>query len=368
MKNKKTVYQGRESVLSCVLFLLTACCFLPSVATAWPRNERPGATFLLIPPGASAAGAGYAYTARIDPCLSNYYNAAGLAFIETPAITAEYLGYVPGLYYDMHTMYVAGSFPTGKNVWGFDATFLTLGTVEVRDSVGTYIGDYLAWRLAARVNYAMKVSDHCACGFGLKMVRQKYQRHWWWDRYSGSYYLTSGFDGGTTALTWAIDGNFLYRVLPYLDIGCVINNIGPDVQYVDDSGTWWWPVDGSAPLPYVFRLGVSCAVLRLDHVTGIFSVDYTKVFTSMFRNDCSFWGHAEYEFIKEPWKGVGMEWNIYDIITLRGGYFYDSEGVRSGFTYGAGLSYAGFALDIGIDEDIFDFKTENRRISLTCTF
>ncbi|MBN2620466.1 hypothetical protein JXB22_05175 [candidate division WOR-3 bacterium] len=77
--------------------------------------------------------------------MSNYYNGAGLAFIETSGITAEYLRYIPEFYYDMHTGYADESFPAGKNVWGFDATFLSLGTVEVRDSVGTYVGDYLAW-------------------------------------------------------------------------------------------------------------------------------------------------------------------------------------------------------------------------------
>jgi hypothetical protein len=310
----------------------------------------------------------YAYTARIDPCLSNYYNAAGLAFSEAPAITGEYLGYIPGFHYNMHSAYVAGSFPAGKNVWGFDGTFLSLGTTEVRDTIGTYIGEYLVWRCAVRVNYAVKITDNCACAFGLKTVRQKYQLDLWWEWPLLHGYGSPGIDPSTTALTWAIDGNFLYRVLPYLDIGCVIHNIGPDMYYIDDSGFGWWPSSGFAPLPYVFRLGMACALVQLDNVTGILSTDYTKVFTSMFRGDCSFWEHAKYEFVTEPWKGVGMEWTVYDIVTVRGGYFYDGEGKRSGYTYGAGVSYAGLTLDIGIDEDIFDFKTENRRISLTYKF
>jgi hypothetical protein len=360
---KNTIYY-----IFILLFLLSVYCLLPTISCAWPCDERPGATFLCIPPGARATGVAYAYTARIDPCLSNYYNAAGLVFTDTPAITAEYLGYLPGLYYDMHTLYVAGSFPMERTAWGFDVMFLSLGTTEVRDMIGTYIGDYLVWRLAVRVNYTMKVSDHCACGFGLNMIRQKYPPDWWWGWSGVEYYGSPGIDPGTTSLTWAIDGNFLYRVLPCMDVGCVIHNIGPDVHYIDDSGSWWWPSEGSAPLPYMFRLGISCDFLRLDNVTGMLLMDYTKVFTSMFQNEYSFWEHTEYEFLTEPWKGVGMEWTVYDIVTVRGGYFYDGEGKRSGYTYGAGVSYAGLTLDIGIDEDIFDFKTENRRISLTYKF
>jgi hypothetical protein len=128
MRNINTVYNGPTLVLSCVFFLLTACCFLPLVVHAWPReNVHLGATFLLIPAGARAAGCGYAYTARINPCLSNYYNAAGLAFCKRPGITAEHLGYLTGLYDDMHDIYLAGAFSKDASAWGFNGSFLNLG-------------------------------------------------------------------------------------------------------------------------------------------------------------------------------------------------------------------------------------------------
>ncbi|UCG91560.1 MAG: hypothetical protein JSV97_10835, partial [candidate division WOR-3 bacterium] len=43
--------------------------------------QRPGATFLLIPPGAQATAMAYAYTALADDASANYYNVAGSAFL-----------------------------------------------------------------------------------------------------------------------------------------------------------------------------------------------------------------------------------------------------------------------------------------------
>jgi|GEM_PF-892615 len=353
-------------VLISLILLFTVCCLLPAVVHAWPRNERPGATFLLIPPGARAAGSGYAYTARIDPCLCNYYNAAGLAFTDSPAITAEYLGYLTGLHPDMHLVYVAGCYQEENSALGIQGTYLALAPIEIRDEQGTYIGTRVPWRLAVNINYAKSISDKCAIGFGFKIISQRYSN----PGRDFNRYANFGIDASGTSLTWALDGNFLYRILPYLDIGCVIQNIGPDIGYTEDSDYWpgYDPLHVD-PLPYLFRAGFSFALLRLDYLICMVSADFTKLCLNMFRNDeYSFWQHVEYEFLNEPWKGIGLECAVYDIVTLRGGYFYDGEGRRSGFTYGAGLSYAGIALDIGIDEEIFDFSTKNRRISLTYKF
>ncbi|GAI51728.1 unnamed protein product, partial [marine sediment metagenome] len=46
----------------------------------------------------------------------------------------------------------------------------------------------------------------------------------------------------------------------------------------------------------------------------------------------------------------------------------DIEGARKGFTFGTGINIKNLELDIGIDEKIFDFPTENRKISLSYTF
>jgi long-subunit fatty acid transport protein len=83
-----------------ILFLLITF-FSFSIAA-----RRPGATFLLIPPSAKATGMAYAYTAVCDDASANYYNAAGLAFFESPKIAVDYCGYLPGLHPNMHYFYI----------------------------------------------------------------------------------------------------------------------------------------------------------------------------------------------------------------------------------------------------------------------
>jgi hypothetical protein len=73
--------------------------------------DRPGATFLLIPPSARANGMAYAFTAVSDNAYANYYDNAGLAFLESPMFTVTYLGHFTGLAPDQHYAYLALGYP-----------------------------------------------------------------------------------------------------------------------------------------------------------------------------------------------------------------------------------------------------------------
>jgi hypothetical protein len=84
-------------------------------------------------------------------------------------------------------------------------------------------------------------------------------------------------------------------------------------------------------------------------------------------DDNSFFENLKYEF-EEAWKAVGLEIDYYDFIKLRAGYFLDEEGQRIGLTYGGGIKAAGFSLDVGIDQSIYDFPTTNRKFSLSYRF
>lgn len=319
--------------------------------------QRPGATFLLIPPTANATGMAYAYTAVSDHASVNYYNAAGLAFFESPKITMNYCGYQPGLSSDMHYVYCGLAYPLSKSAWGFDAIYFTPGKTEKVDEEGTYLGDVVVWRLALKINYSRRISNNLSFGVGWKFIRQQYAL---WDPWM---YLRPigpiGIDGSTGS-AWAFDFNGLYKIFPNFSLGTVLHNIGPNIRY---SGT-----GASDPLPWLYRLGIAYTPIENKYVSCTVSAEMTKVLVGMFaREENSFWENLKYEF-KEAWKGIGLELTFYKIISLRSGYFYDMEGARKGFTFGGGINIKNFELDIGIDESIYDFPTENRKISLSYAF
>lgn len=160
--------------------------------------------------------------------------------------------------------------------------------------------------------------------------------------------------------TYAFDIGILYKPFTFLSAGGTLQNVGPHIIYAE-SGV-------SETLPYTFRMGVGLVSLNAQMVRVNLTVELTKVLVGMFaQEENSFWENLQYEF-DEAWKAMGLELTIYKILSLRGGYFYDREGAREGFTFGGGINVKKFELDIGIDENIFDFPTQNRKISLSYTF
>lgn len=313
--------------------------------------QRPGATFLLIPPSARATGMAYAYTAICDDASANYYNAAGLAFFESPKITMNYCGYQPGLHENMHHFYFACAYPLHKSAWGFDIIYFTIGKAEVYIPE---IDNVTIWRLALKINYARRLLDNFSLGIGVKFIKQQYFLLDPW-----MYLWPIGIDGSTGS-SWAFDFNARYEILPRLSLGTVIHNIGPNISNTETGS--------SDPLSRLFRLGIAYTAIENKYVSCTVSAEMTKVLVSMFaQEENSFWENLKYEF-KEAWKGIGLELTFYKIVSLRCGYFYDYEGMRKGFTFGGGINVKNFELDIGIDEKIFDFQTENRRVSLSYTF
>jgi hypothetical protein len=212
----------------------------------------------------------------------------------------------------------------------------------------------IPWRLAVRVNYSRLLTENLSLGVGFKVIYQ-YQLLLY------SPWLNNfGFDQGGTGSSEALDFNILYKLHPKFSVGAVLHNIGLDVMYENDS-----PSD---PLPRLFRLGIAYEPINTEYLSCTFSAELTKVLNNMFLNeDNSFSENLKYE-LKEAWKGIGVELTFYRMISLRGGYFHDEEGARKGFTFGGGINIKDIELDIGIDEKIFDFRTENRRISLSYTF
>lgn len=328
-----------------VLVLLLTICLSPIFA-----QRRPTATFLLIPPTAKASGMGYAWSAICDDASANYYNAAGIVFLNLSKFTINYFKYLPALS-DMHYIYVGLAYPLITSGWGFDFTYFTR---ELPDYYwqGQYIGTYTSYRLAPKISYSKKIFDNLAVGIGWKYIYQKYGE---WNDFEPELGLE-----GTTGSSWAFDFNLLYKISPNLSIGSVLHNWGPNMEYAESGAT--------DPLPLTYRLGIACKLIDIGIISVTISGEITKMLAGIITNKTkSFKENLEHE-LKEAWKGGGLEASFYRILSLRIGYFYDYEGKREGLTYGGGINLEHLEFDVGIDEKVYDFPTQNRKLSLSFSF
>lgn len=312
-------------------------------------GQRPGATFLLIHPSARATGMAYAYTAIADDAAANYYNSAGLGFSETPSITVSYLGYLTNLWPDAHYFYLGMSYPLANAAWGLDVIFFAPDQAELRDSLGSYLGTELVWRISPRISYGRRVNDQLSLGISWKYIYERFIEGPWWCWLDAS------------GASWAFDFSTLYKPLPFLSVGLALHNIGPDINYTEGYVE-------SRTLPRVGCLGVAYVPWHSMHVKCTISGELTKMLAGMYAGvDNDFWQDLKREFDMAR-KVIGLELLFLRTISLRGGYVCDDWECLHGFTFGAGIEYKNFRLDVGIDELVYDFNTQNRIISFSYNF
>lgn len=374
--------------------LLSGVCF--------GAGRRPGAVFLMIWPGSRPTALGGAFTAIADDASAAYYNPGGLGFQRNIILSMMHVNWLPDLWPGMYYEYLAVAAPFKKvGTFAFNGIYLTTGETVVQNESGTVIGTYTTFDLSMGLAYGREIVPSFSVGGGLKFIYSFLVPEWVLGRLPGL-----GMSEGGQGLTWAVDAGVLYKPFEKLHVGTTLQNLGPPISFSATSEP--------DPLPLMLRIGVSYKPLSLlskDTTKEQFEIvglrltgDITKVLIGMFAVDppevdsMSFGQELGYE-IGESWRSLGMEVSVYrEILTLRVGYFFDKSGARGGFvleenistehvglfpllfgsqegkltkvgiTFGAGVKYAGFQLDVGVDELIYDFPTANRKFSLTYTF
>lgn len=139
----------------------------------------------------------------------------------------------------------------------------------------------------------------------------------------------------------------------------VVHDLGPNLKYED--------LNRENSLPSTGHFAISYSPIKNSNFSLALSGEVTKILPGMFNGSGSFWNQVDYE-IKSAWKGVGTELEFRDMIFLRAGYFYDYEGARKSITYGAGARLFKFDFDVGVDENVYDFSTSQKKISLSYTY
>ncbi len=316
---------------------------------------QAGAVMLTIYPGAKAVGMGGAFTGIADDPTCMFYNLGGLGYFERMELQLTHSPWLRTLVDDAYFDYFAGTFPTKVGVFGASVTYLTPGEVEIYNEQGEYISSFKPFDVAVQLGYGFQpVPKVLGVGFGFKVFYSYLIPEWVMREILNE-------PGGGKALTAAVGGGLLYKGPFGLSFGVNFDNFGPGVSY---SG------EGQAdPLPWTMRLGFAWQPIRSEFHRLTIAADWHKVLVGLF-GDLQDRGLGF--VLDEGWRSIGAEYALYDMLYLRYGYFHDRYGYRMGYTFGGGISYGSFKLDIADDSAIYEFNKHSpdvkRNLRFTLTF
>jgi len=312
-----------------------------------------GGVFLTIFPGAKATALGAAFSAVADDATASYYNPGALAFFRKTEFSLVHAPWLRALANDMYYEFMGFVKPLGSvGAIGGHIIYLTLGELVAVTEENRIVGRFRPYDVAADIAYGFPLNKNLGFGFGAKFI------------YS---FLAPGDvirevlgepGGGGSASSGALDfGIYYLPPLKGLSLAAVVANIGPGLKYTE-SGE-------SDPLPTLLRLGVAYRPFWSKFHKLTIAFDINKVLVGI-REDYYDPKLGPNFIWREAWKHIGIDYTYYDFISLRVGYFRDEYGWRIGYTFGGGVKFKSFKLDIADDSRIYDFEeSSNRRFSIS---
>lgn len=302
--------------------------------------------FLLISPGARAAGMGEAFVAVADDATAAYWNPAGLAFQTGREVTLMHMQWLPQLVSDMYYEYLAYKHhvPSLGGTIGGNVIFLNLGEqVQTGEHGPEPLGTFHSWDLAVTFCYGTQVTPHLGLGVGMKYI------------HSNLAPMGAGQEKGKgVGSSFAVDFGLLYRLPIWkrrISFGLNLNNMGPKITYIDAAQ--------ADPLPTSLKIGFAVKLLDMEYNKLTLAGDTNKMLVRGKEDDEGNWTYDPfYKAIFTAWgdgsisdqihrlvSSVGLEYVYNNMIFLRVGYYYDEEGKVKYPSFGAGLQYASFRFD-----------------------
>lgn len=334
--------------------------------------------FLVIAPDSRASGMGDAGVATSPDANSFHWNTSKLAFSKEKAeFGISYSPWLKQLVDDIHLSYLSGytKLKNGHAIGG-SMRYFSLGNISFTDELGNLIRDFSPNEFELLGGYSFKLSDRNAIGFNGKFV------------YSN---LTGGVAAGNVAtkagIAGAVDLSYSYfnediRVFDNdatLSFGASISNIGNKMAYTvgadrdflptnlrlgtalnmkfDEFNSLTTTVDFNKLLVPTLptRDGNGDVISGIDNNVGVtlgmLQSFYDAPGNTVFQADSTVLvqrGSRFTEELKEINIGGGLEYWYSDILAIRGGFFYENraKGARQYFTFGAGLYYSVFGIDV----------------------
>lgn len=341
---------------STILTTVAFCLLLPAVS--WAQVSTAGVIFLTIEPGARNAGiggAGVALGAESGPTAS-FYNPAALAHVPGTTITGMHNKALPELVDDFYYEFLGGTHSLGSaGGIGGNITFYSYGSQLRTDGAGNELGTIESFDLAAAASYGVAVSPKIAVGGSFKIIY--------------SHLADQGAEderGDGRTFSFAIDAGVLFNnVTPKLNIGIVLQNLGPDIAYIDR--------DQADPLPQNLRVGG--AYRAIDVPQHRLTVVY-DIYKSIAQRDKSFltsviFGLTDDKPRRELEQLVhmgGVEYTFSNLLALRMGYFYDNVGYVKYPTFGVGLHWRSYQFDLSHAYSPDEPYSQGTRVSISLVF
>jgi hypothetical protein len=335
------------------LLVLVGLMMIGSVAKAQSDYNviQTAVPSMIIAPDARSAGMGDIGVSTSPDVYSMHWNAAKYAFIEDDfSVGLAYTPWLRKLVPDMNIAYLAVSKRMSpKSTIAASLRYFNLGDINFRGSGNEDLGTYRPNEFAIDVCYSRKLGDYFSAAVSGRFI------------YSD---ITQG-QGNYTTPAWSVAADIAvyYQRPVYISNmdgqfswGVSITNMGSKMSYSNaNSRTDYIPTN--------LRLGPSLK-LNIDEYNSIaLSVDFNKLLVptpdstmawkdysmieGMFRSLYEAPGGFS-EKMKEITIGIGAEYWYNKVFAVRAGFFHEAKmkGNRRYLTFGAGLRYNVFAIDV----------------------
>jgi len=304
-----------------IALLLSAVIIIP---TALSAVSQAAFLFLTIEPSARANGMGRAYSAVVDDAYAGWWNPGAMAFNRKTQFAGNHSPWLQGAGGDANDMFYEyfgwNQYFEGIGNMGLNIVWMDMGTQIQTDEIGTVGGEFHSYDVAGSASYGYDIiPEFWGLGGNFKLI------------YSYLGPATGATDTEGSAFSFAFDLGTKFKNLgiPGLDASVVIQNIGPNVTYVNDAQ--------SDPLPMTFRTGVAYTVFNDPMGRFIISGEASKILANednLVQRLVTGWDPFD-----ETIYSAGAEFKYLDLISLRGGFFHDEVGKISGPSFGVGLQY-----------------------------
>lgn len=304
-----------------IIFALVALMTLPFALGA---ISQAALLFLTFEPGARGNAMGRAYSAVAEDAYAGWWNPGATAFNRKTQLAGTHTPWLQGAgagFDDMYYEYLGwNQYFDGVGNLGVNLTLLTAGSQMQMDEDGNPLGEFSSFDFAGAAGYSYEViPGTLGVGGNFKLI------------YSYLGPGTGNTEDEGSAFTFAFDLGAKYKNLGLegLDAALVLQNVGPNVTFVDQSQ--------SDPIPMTFRAGLAYTAFDNDINSLIVSTEASKILANedaLLKRFITGWEHFD-----ETIYGVGAEYTYLKMIGLRGGYFVDSAGGIVGPSFGVGLQY-----------------------------
>lgn len=272
---------------------------------------------------------------------------------------------------DLFHVMAAFTFPAGDwGTLGGNINFVSFGQNTIGDNSNVTVA---STELVATASYGTRLLANTALGLNFKFI------------YSNLLSGVSGQQDATTA-SYAVDLGLIQRdvLIHGLNLATVIQNMGPNVFYLDKSQ--------NDPIPLTWKFGAAYEVFNYPEYRLILATDYNKEL--IFENNDADGSTAPfYEALYKGWTqpgsagseegasladnlfeaqfNIGTEFTYNNSIAVRLGYLLDRPGIREEVDFGIGLMASDimqfdFALVNSIGSN--DVRNNQKRFSMLFKF